>query len=190
MRRSSISATGLCLLLLWAACAEAGKKPENYVVAAAGGYFPQAGDVDDFDAGFNGALSFGHYLSPGFAFEFGTGYFTTSGSLKVPGGSERGVDISAVPLLLTLKGLYPAGDFEPYAAVGVGVYFVKTEVSGGKDDDEARVGFHTGLGANYNLTREIFAGVEGRVLFLRIRPSGESLRLDGITLTANLGYRF
>ena len=77
------------LSLLIANPADAAPPPPNYVEAKLGGYFPMAGDVDSFDSGFNGEVTFGRYLAPGFAVEGGLGYFETKGrSPDSSGGSE------------------------------------------------------------------------------------------------------
>ncbi len=168
----------------------------NYATLKLGGYFPQHSDLDNFDSGFNGEISLGHLVAPGFAVEGGIGYFETKGDFFSPvvGGSEK---FKVVPLTLSLKGQTFFQQFEPYIEAGIGVYFIKDELSGtvlgnpvSESDDDTQVGFHLGLGANYNVTRQVFVGLEGRYLWLKTDTFGVDVRLDGITLTGNIGFRF
>ncbi len=174
--------------------------PQNYVTLKLGGFFPQSGDLDDIDAdsGFDGEIALGHYVAPGFAIEGGLGYFETEGGLSSTLGSfdEK---FRVIPLLFTLRGQVPYGRFEPYGFVGIGVYFVEDKLSGsipslglsGSDsDDDTSLGFHVGLGGNYTLPNNLVLGIEGRYLFVETSTFGVDFRLDGITLTGTIGYRF
>ncbi len=60
----------------------------NYATLKLGGYFPQHSDLDGFDSGFNGEISLGHLVAPGFAVEGGLGYFVTKGDFVAPGIDE------------------------------------------------------------------------------------------------------
>jgi opacity protein-like surface antigen len=88
----------------------------------------------------------------------------------------------------------PYGRFEPYGFLGLGVYFVDDEISvpglGTDSDSDANLGYHIGLGGNYTLSNNIFLGVEARYLFLETDTFGVNFKLDGVTLTGNVGYRF
>jgi len=155
--------------------------PSNYMTLKLGGFFPQSSDLDDIDAdtGFHGEIALGHYVAPGFAFEGGLGYFETEGTV---GASNEKFQV--VPVTLSLRGQVPYGRFEPYGFVGIGVYFVSNT------EDDTPLGFHAGLGGNYTFPNNLFLGVEGRYLFLETSTPGGDMRLDGITLTGNVGYRF
>ena len=174
--------------------------PPNYFTLKAGGFFPQSSDLDDIDAdaGFLGELTIGHNITPGFAVEAGVGYFETEGGFSSSGGSVEET-FKVVPLTLSLRGQVPYGRFQPYGIVGLGVYFVEDEISGnipalglsGSDSDEdASLGFHVGFGGNYTLPNNLFLGVEVRYLFVETGTFGVDFRLDGVTLTGNVGYRF
>ena len=168
----------------------------NYATLKFGGYFPQHGDLDGFGSGFNGEIALGRIVAPGFAVEGGLGYFESTGDLVAPGvsGHEK---FKVVPLTLSLKGQTFFEQFEPYAGIGIGAYFIEDEfsgtapgISGSRSENGAEVGFHVVLGGNYNVTRHVFFGLEGKYLWLKSDRFGGDVRLDGITLTGNIGFRF
>lgn len=168
----------------------------NYATLKLGGYFPQHSDLDNFDSGFNGEIALGHLVAPGFGFEVGVGYFETKGDFTSPvvSGSEK---FKVVPVTLSLKGQTFFQQFEPYIEAGIGVYFIKDELSGtvlgfpvSESDNDTQVGLHLGLGANFNVTRQVFLGLEGKYLWLKTDTFGVDVRMDGITLTGNIGFRF
>jgi len=168
----------------------------NSATLKLGGYFPQHSDLDGFDSGFNGEISLGHLVAPGFGFELGVGYFETKGESNEPGINASG-EFKVIPLTISLKGQTFFEQFEPYVEAGIGVYFVEAEISGigpfgpvSESDNDAPVGFHLGLGANYNVTRQVFVGLEGKYLWLKSDVFNTDARLDGITLTGNVGFRF
>jgi opacity protein-like surface antigen len=188
----------LALAVLWIAfppIAGAARLPAHFLVLKPGGYFPRHGDVDTFDAGASVEFAYGHVVAPGLAFELGAGYFRTEGPSGGPPGEDR--EFAVVPVILTVKGLYSsggAGGFEAFASAGAGVYFIRDEIRevGGAShsDRDAEVGFHLGAGAQYNATRNLFLGLEGRYLFLSTSTFGLKTRLDGIVLSGRVGYRF
>jgi len=193
----ALSSVFLVAALIAVPSASAKGLPSNYMTLKLGGFFPQSSDLDDIDAdtGFQGEIALGHYVAPGFAIEGGIGYFKTEGGL-----TNTIVDFDeefrVIPVTLSLRGQVPYGMFEPYGFVGIGVYFVEDKISvrlptpGSASDDDTSLGFHVGLGGNYNLSNNLFLGVEARYLFLETSTFGVDFRLDGITLTGNVGYRF
>lgn len=197
IRRSTLAAA-LAVLFSVFVLFPAHAKPlsPNYATLKLGGYFPQHSDLDNFDSGFNGEISVGHLVAPGFAIEGGVGYFETKGDFSSPAvsGSEK---FKVMPVTLSLKGQTFFQQFEPYVEAGIGVYFVKDELNGtvlgspvSESDNDAQVGFHLGLGGNYNVTRQLFLGLEGKYLWVKTDTFGVDVRLDGITLTGNIGIRF
>jgi opacity protein-like surface antigen len=175
----------LSILVMLVGVSAFAETPANYATLKLGAYLPQANDVKDFDTSFAGEVAFGRYFHPNFAAELGVGYTKTSGS-----GDAEGVDLTIVPITLGLKGALPLGNIEPYAMAGVGAYYAKAEGEGFSENDTT-FGFFLGLGANFNLTTNIFLGVEGKYFWAK--PSfgdGGEAKIDGINLTANLGYRF
>jgi len=55
---------------------------------------------------------------------------------------------------ITVLARYQAGQFEPYAGVGMGVYFARLS-SGGESSSETSVGLNTQLGLRYKITQNL-----------------------------------
>ena len=166
--------------------------PPNYVALKLGGYFPQDSDMDNFDTGFNGEIAVGHYFNPNMALEFSVGYLESS-------ASEAGVsgDIKSYPILLSIKGVAPVAGGELYALAGAGFYISDASLSGfglNVDSNDTPFGFQLGVGGNYNLSPNVFLGLEAKYFWAK--PSFDFLgvtqdvHIDGIQTTANIGYRF
>jgi hypothetical protein len=43
---------------------------------------------------------------------------------------------------------------------------------------------------NFNVTPNVFLGAEGRYLWAKPSFGGQDIKLDGFTVTGNLGFRF
>jgi opacity protein-like surface antigen len=126
-----------------------------------------------------------------FATELGVGYFESKASPAVPPGDLK---FKVVPVTLTGKVFLPFGPIEPYGEFGIGGYITKADVSGTignfSGSTKGTFGLHAGAGVNYNITQTVFLGVEGRYLWAKPSFGGEDIKLDGFTVTGNLGYRF
>jgi opacity protein-like surface antigen len=168
--------------------------PSNYLVLKGGLYSPS----DDFDLqgqhfnhddGFVAEIAYGRYFMPMFALELGAGYFESEAS--APAGETK---FKVVPVTLTGKVLFPIGPVEPYGEFGIGGYFADADVSGSitnfSGSTESVFGLHAGAGVNFNITPTIFLGAEGRYLWAKPSWGGTDIKLDGFTVTANLGFRF
>lgn len=170
--------------------------PSNYVVLKGGLYSPSDDfDVDtthfNHDDGYVAEVAFGHYFMPMFALEGGVGYFESKASPAVPVGDTK---FKVIPLTLTGKVLFPIGPFEPYGEFGIGGYIAEADVSGTfsnfSGSTESVFGFHAGGGVNFNITQNVFLGAEGRYLWAKPSWGGTDIKLDGFTVTGNLGFRF
>ena len=167
--------------------------PPNYVALKLGGYFPQDDDLDNFDSGFNMEFALGHYFNPNVALEFSVGYLETS-------GSEAGVnaDITSYPILLSIKAVAPISGGELYALAGGGVYITNLDASAlgvNVSSDDNPFGFHLGVGGNFNLSPNVFLGLEAKYFWVKssfdlLGVTSVDVHMDGIQATANIGYRF
>ena len=165
----------------------------NYVALKLGGYFPQHSDMDGFDTGFNGEIAVGHYFNPNVALEFSVGYLKSS-------GSEAGVnaDITSYPILLSIKGVAPVTGGELYAIAGGGFYITNFDASAlgvNVSSDDTPFGFQLGVGGNFNLSPNVFLGLEAKYFWAKpsfdiLGVSSVDAHIDGIQTTANIGYRF
>ena len=170
----------------------------NYVVAKLGAYIPTSNDLSGYDTGFNTQVAFGHYFNPYLAIELGAGYFQTEGNVIVvyPGATYPGnKNIEVVPLTASLKVSIPVNIWvEPYAIAGIGAYFVHDhiDVSNHNDisDNTTAFGAHLGGGLNYNITRNLFVGAEGKYVWSTANLYGADVNLGGVRVTGNFGVRF
>lgn len=184
----------MTLVFLWP-ISSTGQERRDYIIAKGGIYSPTGG-LDDlnFDSGFNGEAAWGHYFSPNVALEAGAGFFESD-------------DVRVVPFVVTGKAIYPTGNWELFAEVGVGAYFAKFKgtfiyPSLGQieiNDDDVVFGLNLGLGVNYNVTDEFFLGIEGKYLLTSDAEFGSSAAggsakletdLNGYIVTGVFGFRF
>jgi len=171
----------------------------DYTVLKYGIYSPSAEyDLDninvDSKTGFDAEIAFGHYYHPMFAMELGGGYFESEGSPAAQPGETK---LQVVPILLTAKAFLPIGTIEPYGEFGIGYYITELKVRGLSgplsnisSEREGVVGFHAGAGLNINITPAVFIGAEGRYLWAKPKIGGQDIKLDGFTVTADLGFRY
>jgi len=170
--------------------------PPNYVVLKGGLYSPSE-DHDigtarfNSDDGFVAEIAAGHYFLPVFATELGVGYFESKSTPAVPPGE---IKFKVVPVTLTGKVFLPLGPVEPYGEFGIGGYITKADVSGTignfSGSTKGVFGLHAGAGVNFNITQAMFIGAEGRYLWAKPSFGGQDIKLDGFTVTGNLGFRF
>jgi outer membrane protein W len=202
----SLFCAALTMLLFSGPAAEA--QTSNYAVFKAGAYFPNSGDLSGFNTGFNGEVAFGHYFNKNLAGELGLGYFQSSGSGSSSGSgynASANGDIYAVPFTIALKAIYPMDKWEFYAIGGVGAYFCTAKVDGsitrgiftfiGSDSHtDISLGGFLGAGANVNIDKNWFVGLESRYLWTKPQFTfvGQNIDVsfDGWTFTGNLGFRF
>jgi outer membrane protein W len=169
----------------------------SYAVLKLGSFIPESSDLDKQDAknGFAGQVGFGYYLARFFALEIDLGYLETKGTLNL---RNLGIKYDLYPLEVTGRFGLPLGIVEPYLAVGLGAYYVKTK-AGNLEETSSRAGFFGGGGINLNLGETFFIGAEARYLVLSaptyyVTPyqtySTTNINLDGVIVTGNLGFRF
>lgn len=192
-----------CAIILFAAALAFGQKdkPANYLMLKAGVYDPShnfeiAGEGDsgidiNSTSGINGEAAIGHYFTPFLALELGAGYFRNEGTAAAQTGKLR---LNVVPVVLTGKLLASLGPVEPYILGGIGAYLTDydSDVSTSTAITSTRLtyGLHAGGGINFDLTQRFFLGAEGRYLWSEPNFGGRDIRLDGFTVTGDVGFRF
>ena len=186
-------------------------KSPFYISFKPGIYSPQSSDLDE--TGFNGEIAFGYRFNPYIAAEFGIGYFYTEAEKKVVGPTyvdRENFDIDVYPVTLTLKAILPYKKWEFFGLAGGGVYIVSAPYDVDDYDYhcdshhcyydydydyeyDARLGGFLGAGIHYNITRNIFLGVEGKYLWtdkVKLEDLDLKFSMDGIIATAVVGIRF
>jgi opacity protein-like surface antigen len=215
MRRTLFTTVVLSITLIFfcsfSAMAQEGQEKPGYITIKAGTYTP-TGDLDDFHTDFYGEFAFGRYLNPNFALEAGIGYSKTEATESGVGHPLLGSwvadgEVTVIPITLTAKGVYPGETFELYGGAGIGVYFgdfeidYTTTLAGNPtfDDDDTVFGVHILAGLNFDVSDDIFIGVEGKYIWTEegdvsdisggLAFEGEA-DLNGYMVTANIGFRF
>ncbi len=175
---------------------------DDYFVLKGGIYAPQSKELGDFSTGFNGEIAYGRYFDRNWALEVGTGYFVTKANQEASlVRASADLDLKTVPLTVALKGIIPVDKFEFYGIGGLGAYFVFADVDinypGNRhvsfSDNNTLFGGFLGIGAQYNITPNVFVGLEGKYLWTTkttFRDTDSEIDLGGIQATVNLGFRF
>lgn len=161
---------------------------DTYVVLKGGYYWPSAEIAY--------AQAAGVKLEPKFCGAAGLGANVLFLGLEVTGGylssSNALLKTSAVPVLLTVKLRAPIVVVAPYLELGGGAYFTSVTPVVGASEKKTGFGGHVGGGVDFTLS-SIVLGVEARYLFMDpgfTLTDYAGLKLDGVTVTANLGFLF
>jgi hypothetical protein len=166
--------------LLLAPVAHAQQAPflPSYFSLMGGVYAPEGTDLDDnnADTGFAGLLAFGYMANPFVGFQTDVGYFETSG--------DNNFQVSAIPVVVSVKVGIPIAFIEPYALFGGGVYFASTETQY-LNDNTIEFGAHAAAGLNFNFGR-FQLGAEARYIWLE----ANGLNVDGVMGMGKIGTRF
>ena len=117
-------------------------------------------------------------------------------------------EVSAIPVTLTIKGIIPVDkQLEVYGLAGGGAYFVHGKLTvtatgfgtASLSDNTTVAGGFVGAGLTYNVTKEVFLGLEGKYLWtsratlskvINGTPVDADFKISGVLGTVNLGYRF
>jgi opacity protein-like surface antigen len=97
------------------------------------------------------------------------------GTAPLPGAHLRVLNWSPI----TVVARYQAGQFEPYAGVGMGVFFAHLS-SGGESTSDTNVGVNTQLGLRYKVTQNLAVFGEWKTNFVRFH-------FDASTPNGNVG---
>lgn len=164
------------------------KALDTYLVLKGGYYWPSAEIAHAQSAGvkldpkFCGAAGLGANLMF-FGFEVTGGYLSSSNAL---------LKTSAVPVLLTVKLRAPIAFVAPYLELGGGAYFTSVTPVVGASEKKTGFGGHVGGGVDFTVS-SIMLGVEARYLFMDpgfTLTDYAGVKLDGVTVTANVGFLF
>jgi outer membrane protein with beta-barrel domain len=141
-------------------------------------------DFDDLDVGldFEGAL--GAHILPFLSVEARSGYI---------GGDDSDSDLWAIPLLGNLRLQIPLLLFKPYAGIGGGGFYIHThETRGAISASENDYAFGWNIFAGLNLTLgPVILGAEIKYLGTEsVDTARGPAKLEGVSLLANLGFRF
>jgi outer membrane protein W len=170
----------------------------GYILLKGGPFFP-TGDLDKrgFVNSVAGELVVGTYYNRNLALEAGIGYFQTQATASGSGFEEED-DLWVIPVTITFKGVLPFRGGEVNAGVGPGVYFANVRAEGStssgdfaNDGHAVAVGGHAVIGANFDITKQIFIGVEGKYIFTSgAHLLGSTIKLNGFMGSGVLGCRF
>jgi opacity protein-like surface antigen len=220
--KGKVAMLAILVIVLMSLCAvahaegpKATKMPENYFVFKPGAFFP-TGDIKDLKTGFNGEIAYGRRFHPNAALEIASGYIgpgnntktgTVTGSYGTVYGYSTKSELYAIPITLAIKGIACVDNFEIFAVLGGGGYYVNAKetytVNGlgrvSASDSTWVLGGFLGAGATYNITPEWFIGLEGKYLWtdkakLRdtigtVTLTGD-VRVEGVQGLALIGFRF
>jgi mRNA interferase HicA len=186
-----------------------------YAVGKAGAFFPSesAGDT-----GFSGDIGVGYNFLSGsgsLGLEASIGYYnsaySTEKAFNFPGQSplNRNMDVDAdmIPFRVTAKGGQRVGPWSFYAGAGLDLIYVSYDIntavsdasaiynSQSNSDSDTDFGAHLMAGATYDVTDNLFVGLECRYLFagtLSVYSSVDTTKFDlsGFTVQGILGFRF
>lgn len=184
-----------------AAAASAGGE-RSYLFARFGTIVPRSSDLRGFGNGVAVDAGAGTRLTPYLAVELGTGYLRTTASVTSPdanGGTYHLTEeLSAVPLIATLRLSAHARGFEAYALAGGGVYlwtqdgnesWTASPPSSFSGTDTA-FGAHVGAGLSAMVSRRFTLGLEARYLLAKAAVFGRTRELGSAIVTASFGYAF
>jgi opacity protein-like surface antigen len=172
------------------------EKPSGYLVLKGGYYNPsQSFDLDtvhfNTKDGFVVEGALGHYFFPFLAVELGGGYLESRTSSSLAAAQSK---FKIYPVVATGKLLFPVGPFEPYGEFGIGAYIIDFDISGTPNNFKGSTlgafGYHAGGGLNIDVGPIVFLGGEGRYLWIERSYGGRDVKLDGFTVTGNVGFRF
>lgn len=160
---------------------------DTYLVLK-GGYYGPTKDIAY-------AQATGTTLDPKFYGEIGAGTNLVILGVEVTAGymsSSTGVpgltvEVSSIPVLLTAKLRIPVPVVTPYAELGAGAYINTVEITALPSEKHTTFGFHVGAGLDLRIS-SLLLGLEARYLSADAGIPGVTLRVDGVTVTGNVGF--
>jgi hypothetical protein len=166
-----------------------GPGPKTYLELDLGAFLPTASDIKNLDP--NVALSgtFGAMFTPNLGAEATLGYYRAAVS---EAGSDRSLNV--VPVLVNLRLVAPFKALELSARGGVGIHFASIHVTGAGSgslyDSATAFGFQVGGSAAFNLSPTMLVGMDVLATFASAKFAGVDTSIDGLIISAKLGYRY
>jgi opacity protein-like surface antigen len=179
-----------------------GATDRSYLFARLGTIVPRSSDLSGFENGIAVEAGAGTRLTRYLAVEVGTGYLRTSqvekGTNDTVGSYHVKQDMSAVPLVATVRVSTHTRGFEAYALAGGGLYLwaLGGTVSSSQyapysfSDTSTQLGAHVGAGLSASLSSRFTLGLEAKYLLARATLFGHTSDLGSAIVTAAFGYAF
>ena len=176
------------------------RTPRSYLFAKLGALVPRATDMDGFANGVAVEAGAGTRLTRYLAVEVGSGYLRTSqdetGSNSSVGSYHMTQDLSAVPIVATVRLSGRAREFELYALGGAGLYLwsLGSDVSSSQyapysfSGKDTGFGVHLGAGLSASLSRRFVLGLEAKVLVAQATFLDRTSNVDSAIVTVSVGY--
>ncbi|MBI4822907.1 MAG: porin family protein [Nitrospirae bacterium] len=166
---------------------------KSYVDLKLGAFYPNDKEDDGmagFDTGPNLEVDFGYKLNKNFAVELGLGWYQS----KSTEFSDEPT-VSAIPIILTAKGILPVVDdkIEIFAGAGLGYYMTKAKSEVGLYSVSGNaLGWHVVGGADYNISKQFALGLEAK--WFTVKPEYDELGfksdVGGVITNLALKIRF
>jgi hypothetical protein len=186
MRKHVITGVMVVILgvMLAVVSASAEEQEKNGYVVLKGGYFsPTGGGTENTSMNGNtywelaGGLDFLRF----FGVELGVGYQQAQNSQ---------VDVYTIPILLSGKVQFPILFFVPYLKAGGAYYYVNgSSRTGQGSDSTGAFGYQGGGGIDFRLG-PLILGIEAKYMAVDANLKMGDVKLEGVTTTANIGFRF
>jgi opacity protein-like surface antigen len=167
-----------------------------------GAVFPQHSDLDGFENGFAFEVFLARRLGRNFAIEGSIGRFAMSATATyydpTVGTVAVNAQMVAVPLVVSLKAIYPVDKFEIYGSIGGGLYFMSfsgdASASGYGSvhvyDSDNPLAFHVGAGIQGRVAPRVMIGADLKYVVGEASFNGSKGSFDSFLATGSISYTF
>ena len=184
MRKHVITGVMVVILgVMLAVVAASAEETGGYVVLKGGYFSPTSGGFENksMDGNTYWEIAGGYDFLRFFGVELGVGYLQAQNSE---------VDVYAIPILLSGKVQFPILFFVPYLKAGGAYYYVNGSSRTGQGSDSAGAwGYQGGGGIDFRLG-PLILGIEAKYMAVDASLKMGDVKLEGVTTTANIGFRF
>jgi opacity protein-like surface antigen len=161
-----------------------------YVFAKVGKVLPLASDLERYGGGLSLEAGVGVPLAPHVALEASVGQLRMTHEVWAPvAGYDFDEELSAVPLLASVRLSGRTGAAELFADAGAGVYWTSFDSPYASDRDTT-VGFHLGAGIVSHFTPHLTVGADARYVTAKTTLLGSSIRLGSLVVSGLVGFAF